>query len=580
MPLILLVALGLRLWPIGHGLPQNYLPDTHIVRSALGMGLERHPVPPVGRYSTYPYLLPYLLVPVYGVEFAAGKASGEWESAAGFGRHLYTHPEDAHLPARILVAVLSALSVWAVFGAGRAMGLGVGAAIAAWLVATGLLHVHFSVQERPWGPVGTFMAFAAWAAARHVGTGTTRSLLTCGAFAACALATHQAGLAALGIAGLAWLFGPLGWRGAELKRRLVTGTLCVALFLALAILVGHPYYLVHGFTDRGAVAAGDAMPSNSVSIGGQAFVFAFRGESLAKLSRAFFGYDAILLTLTLLGLIPAFALRRARPVLVFALLWALVFMTNQNDHVRYLLPLSVLCAWPAGVLGEHMWKRSVPRGVLLVLLALPLVQALRLGWVLRQEDTRSIAARELATRLEPGSTRLAIDFYGPYLEPNAWSVEALMRHKLRDPYGREGDRYERMQNGELARDDGWSFVRMEDLFGFDARTGASWVKPGAKEELGATPDAVLAKLGITHVVLVDRTPDDGHPSILADPSPAREGERLPPLSTGSDVLFTVHPADGRSLRDGHLPTEIDFPLTDLWRVKRPGPKIELFTFSR
>ena len=34
------LALFLRLWPIGHGLPRNYVPDTHVVRNALGMAKD------------------------------------------------------------------------------------------------------------------------------------------------------------------------------------------------------------------------------------------------------------------------------------------------------------------------------------------------------------------------------------------------------------------------------------------------------------------------------------------------------------------------------------------------------------
>ena len=147
---IWLVALGLRLWPIDHGMPANYIPDTHLVRSALGMAKDKNLVPEVGQYSTYPNLLAYSLLPVYAVEYAAGRATGQWGGAAEFGNYALEHPEVVHLPARIWFAFLASLLPLVAFGAARAMNLTVGAWVAAWLAATGLLGVHFSTQERPW----------------------------------------------------------------------------------------------------------------------------------------------------------------------------------------------------------------------------------------------------------------------------------------------------------------------------------------------------------------------------------------------------------------------------------------------
>ena len=73
-----------------------------------------------------------------------------------------------------------------------------------------------------------------------------------------------------------------------------------------------------------------------------------------------------------------------------------------------------------------------------------------------------------------------------------------------------------------------------------------------------------------------------------DPTPSipRDGEPVPKLSAlvlPTTNEWTVHPAwteatssvDGTAV-DAHLPTALGFPLTDLWRVRRPGPKLQLF----
>ena len=43
------LALWLRWLPLEHGLPRNYLPDTHAVRAALGMAKDKDLAPPVGQ---------------------------------------------------------------------------------------------------------------------------------------------------------------------------------------------------------------------------------------------------------------------------------------------------------------------------------------------------------------------------------------------------------------------------------------------------------------------------------------------------------------------------------------------------
>jgi hypothetical protein len=119
-------------------------------------------------------------------------------------------------------------------------------------------------------------------------------------------------------------------------------------------------------------------------------------------------------------------------------------------------------------------------------------------------------------------------------------------------------------------------VRVEDLFGFD-RYGASWVKPSTGTPLGDDPNEILAGLGTTHVLLVDRLPGDGRPSKLVDPTPPERGSKLPPVEVRGEPLFTLRPG---SAGDARLPTAISFPLTQLWRLERPGPEIAVYVFGR
>jgi hypothetical protein len=560
--LLFALALGLRARAVEHGLPRNYVPDTHVVRSALGMAQDRSLAPPVGKYSTYPNLVPYALLPLYAGHYAWGRVTKRWADSASYAAHVSEHPEQVHLIARWLMLVLGALTTLAAFGAARAMGLEEGAWAAAYLAATGLMHLHFSVQERPWVAMVLFAVLSAWAATLHARSGRARPLLLAGACAALAAACHQSGLFVLGIPGLAWLASPLGWRGGELALRLKQGVLCVALFLVLALLVGYPSYLVHGApTAEQTIGAGEA----DASVGGQSIDFDRRWATLPHLTRALFGYEPVLLLIGLAGLVPFLRRRATLPVGGFALLWGAFFMTHSNDHVRYLLPLAVLLCFPAGTCVQSLWRRGgAARWLLLVLALVPLVQSVRLGGLLGREDTR--VAGEAWLRELPEDAFVAIDRYGPQVELDRSSLELLAQ--LREGVGsalytREARRYQALREG--GADDGLHAVHVSDLFEVDERTGTVQVRAGLRESPGESPGDVLRRLGVTHLLLANRL----HLGLAEN--------QLAGLVEGLAAQRTLSPIGART-GDGEarLPMELEFPLTSIWTLERPGPWLGLF----
>ena len=561
---ICLFALFLRIFPLDHGMPRSYLPDTHIVRSALGMAAEKTPVPEIGVYSTYPNLLPYALLPIYAGHFALGKFSGEWNSTAEYKDHVIAHPEEVHLLARFLVALFGALTPLVIFLAARAAGLRSGAWIAAWLVATGLMHVHFSVQERPWVPMVFFTALAAWPAARYAREPKAKMLLWCGVAAALAASCHQSGLFVLSLPGLAWLVSPLGWRGPEFAARLKQGVICVGVFFAVALCVGYPSYLVHGLpADEQTIGGGVA----DATIRGQNIHFFRRWETFPRLAKSFFGYAPALLVLALLGLVPFLKRRAALPAGLFALGWAAFFMTHSNDHTRYLLPLTVLLALPAGLFVENA-LRSRKVGVRVALglaLLIPLFLSLRLGVLLGREDTRNVAEMAVAGRFAEGAGTLALDRHGPRPDLDRAALERLAA--LREAtgsalYTREARRLERLVAGELGG--GIDAIFVEDLCTTDERRGTIEVRPSLRARAGETTFEALDRLGATHLLLVNRLGTGTAESLLA----ARV-EGIEPLE-----VFT--PFRGSAGVEARLPMELDFPLVTLWRLERPGPWIGLY----
>jgi hypothetical protein len=562
---ILAVALGLRWRAVDHGMPRNYVPDTHLVRSALGMAQEKSLAPPVGRYSTYPNLLPYLLLPLYGGHFALGVARGDWEGVEGFKEHLLEHPEGVHGIARRLMVVLGALASLAILLAARASGATAGAWFAAWFTATGLMHLHFSVQERPWIGLVLFASLAAWPAALYAARPSARRLLLCGAAAALGAACHQSGMFLLALPGLAWLTSPRGWRGEDLVRRLVEGALCVGLFLGVAVLVGYPAYLVHGLPEAERTIGGGRA---DVELGGQAMNLGRDLSHAPRLFLAILGYDPVVLVLGLAGLASLVRRRAGRPVVLFTLLWLAFFLTYSNPHIRYLLPGLALLAVPAGEVAGGLFARGGPaRLAALLLAAVTLAPAWQLGSLLAAEDTRA-AGEALLEELPAGSVVL-VDRYGPVVDQDLATLEELAR--VRAATGgelgrREARRLEGLRAGEL--EGGVRAHYVADLFLVDELHRTAGPRPGLEALHGATVAEVLASLGVTHALLVDRIAVGGE----ADPLLAELGGAgaLPEVARVSPCAGEAAP--GCELR---LPMEMDFPWTSLWRLERSGPELRL-----
>lgn len=139
---MLAVALGLRLWGIGSGLPYVYNVDeaAHFVPRAAAMssgGLDPH-------YFVNPPALTYLLHAVFVLAFGGG---------AGTIGEFAAHRDTVFLLARIVVAVLGVLAVWLLYLLGarlfddRRVGL-----LAAALEAVAFLPVfygHFALGDAP-----------------------------------------------------------------------------------------------------------------------------------------------------------------------------------------------------------------------------------------------------------------------------------------------------------------------------------------------------------------------------------------------------------------------------------------------
>ncbi|MEM6569019.1 MAG: hypothetical protein AAF957_11440, partial [Planctomycetota bacterium] len=186
---LFVVSLGLRFVGIDQGLPHRGEPDTYIVQQAEALVLDGL----TDRYRAgwkYPHLVATVVaaVPAEDIVRPPDGASLEEHERAATALHLRTRKVAAVLsalaaPATLLIALRFLPLAWA--------------ALAGLLVAASLLHVCFSVQARPHGPVSAFAALALLAALRWAERPTLLRALALAAAAACAVGSLHTGFAVL-----------------------------------------------------------------------------------------------------------------------------------------------------------------------------------------------------------------------------------------------------------------------------------------------------------------------------------------------------------------------------------------------
>lgn len=562
--LALCVAAGVLLAGIGHGLPEVYVPDTHIIRNALGMAAERNLWPPAGTYSTYPYFLAYLLLPIYGLTYLAGRGMGCYASPEDFGRQVVENPTVVYLEARLLVVLFGLAAVFFLYRTVRRLGgTPTRAAAAALFLGTGPLFVQFAHQARPWIPVTAGATAVLYFTLRAVQEGRRRDWVLAAAAAGATFAMHQVGGAVL--------FVPLAGYVAErhgrawLRPRALGGGLgIVVLFAATALVLGYGHR-VFGGPGREVIDT----HARALDIGGQKLVFDYFSGALAgRMVQALVGYDPVALFLgvpaLVIGLFRSrfFAGLRA-PVAAFTLFVAALFLLYDGAHVRYFLPLFPMFAMGSAVGGGWIADRLRVKEewVLLVLLLLPLVQSARLDLLLCREDTRDRARAWIEARVPTGA-RIAVEGYGPDLPPNRAGLHWLesqgvwLRRKERLLLGNGTG-----EGGPAAETRPRYFVIPLDRFYAYKSYWPHQYRLGGERAIGAFLEAVGAEWVVT-----------------ADQRPALA--RHPPLPEFLEARAAAgprfSPGGGTVPPEANLPLELDFALFSLWRVERPGPVIRIW----
>jgi hypothetical protein len=409
-------ALLLRLWGVGFGLPQEYHIDEHFYYPyAWSMGEGQLNLPD---QSHGPSL--YLGLLLIGQKLMQ-LAFFPQLSNADFGALRDTNPWPYLLSARIISALLGALTIPIVFLLARRFRdhrLGI---IAAAMMAVLFFHVrdsHFGVPDTL---TTLFAAAAVWLSMRAFQTRRSRDLLLAGLLAGLATgAKYTTVVVAVAVIVAALLIGT-AWRQ---RAKLVV---VAALGMLFGFIIGYPNLLLNP----------------SIFIKDISFLFArvgegFEGWRIVPDNSALFYLDALLwstglaaLILTGIGLVAALVRHRAEDLILIAFpaAYFVIMSLSQGHFGRYVLPilpmLAVLvanAAWhviPQLVRRLHTpfaLKAAQPIGLAAVLLVcVPnLLNSLRFDWVLAQADTRTQAKQWIEANIEAGS-RIAVEW--PYHTP-------------------------------------------------------------------------------------------------------------------------------------------------------------------
>lgn len=410
LAIIFLIALGLRLWGIGFGMPYElHVDEDNYVRQAAtmgGRGLE-----PV--MWNNPPLFNYILLAEYIGLFGVGKLLGWYSSVGQFAETLRLDPTLLYLIGRGTSALLGALTVLVTYWIGAQAYNRKAGAVSAALLAVCYLAVresHFAVND---AAATLFISLALLAAVKILKTGEWRWYLLAGAAVGLGFATKYWAAAGIFPVIVAAILSAREAPDVKLTPKLA-GAFGITLVTAI---VGSPYYVLsinkvlnevyllylegkHGFEGWQLDPAGG-------------FVF--------YLQALWWGMGGLLFLLCLAGLL--IALLRHDPmdlVMVSYPLFMYVFMGGQKMYfARFALPLIP----PLIVLGASFIEKmamsifTVPKmrltavaAIVLLAGAQPLISSLRFDALLVRADTRVIAKEWIEQNL-PNGSKVAQDWF-------------------------------------------------------------------------------------------------------------------------------------------------------------------------
>ncbi len=406
---ILTLALGLRLFHIGWGLPEVYEEATPYRKAWVfwnwgNPGLDLHP-----RFFNYPALSFYIHFGVQATHYAAGRATGTIGSLEEFRSASERDPGTALILARLANAAMDLGTVLFVFLLTRRLAGEQPAFLAGLLVAAAPLHLQQAQMVNVDVPLTLLTTAALYLCVRLQEEGTVRQYVLAGAAIGLAASAKYTGalLALPLVAAVAVREGRVFFSWTILRRIALAGAVAAAVFALVNpyIFLDLPQFLQDFGFERRHMTEGH---------------FGIRTETSTV------GFYVFQVLPAALGIVPAlFAIaglatlgRQARAPHAALAVWLVTYLavlfswTMRAD--RYLLPvIPVIAVW-ASLGAVRLWERMRPQAARrpflivsaavlgVVLLGEPVTADLRYYRAASLPDTRDIAREWIERTLPPG----------------------------------------------------------------------------------------------------------------------------------------------------------------------------------
>jgi 4-amino-4-deoxy-L-arabinose transferase-like glycosyltransferase len=406
---VLLLALLVRVWGIGFGIPYvNARPDeTQIAGPAVGF-LSGDLRPPL---LEWPTLFPYSVAATYVLYYAATKPFAAYKTLEDFSESRRRNIAPFIYITRALAVMMGVLTVWGVYCVTSLVFDGTIALGAALFLALSFLHVrdsHFGVTDIPMTAM-VVLAVAAIERWRRAG-GLARAAIA-GLLAGLATSTKYNGL---GVAvPFAVAAGLRLFENREQPRAFVTAAASLAVFggtLALALFATSPYILIDWSRFVRSVSATQAMiAAGHGMVIGRGWWYYAQVVLPAAVGWPIFvagtlGIAAALLT----------KFRETATLFAFPIAYYLIAGRGYGVFARYILPvIPFLCIGAAWLVVEAVRlltrsssssiRRLALVGTLVVVVAPTAYKTFLLDRLLGTTDNRTVTGRALVEMLPPGS---------------------------------------------------------------------------------------------------------------------------------------------------------------------------------
>lgn len=421
------VALGLRLWGLGYGLPHVYNPDESAIMLR-AVGLAETGLNP-GNFL-YPTFYFYVLAAATGGLFAVQFALGIVDSIAAFESQFWSDPSAFYLTGRTLSALAGTLTVPVVYALGRRTGGVAVARIAATLMAVAYVPVRDAHFVKHDVPVTLLVACTVLAAHDVWRSGTRRSVVAASAIAGMSFATHYYAVFAIVPVAAALALRARDEAGALGRNGWIALATFGAVFFCLS-----PYVLLDIDTALRDIAA-----NRTIVVDRARETFGLFGSGIEQLRLvATLGAGPLLLAAAVAG---ALLLGAGQPALA---VWLLafpavffVFISNSWPFGRSGNPLYPFLALCAAVAIERVaWAPRARRrlgpasgpwlaaALTLACAAQPLWHSAVLDRLMTRDDTRTVAL-DWIVRHVPAGAAVAVEPYSVPLAPTReWLADTL-----------------------------------------------------------------------------------------------------------------------------------------------------------